>query len=113
MDYSKENWSVRSGMPLVIVDGEGHIVAKPLAHGELPIEQYHENARRIVACVNACAGIETNYLEQGAVPVDVEALLQECAELIALSDSPARKGLFCDIRRAVDRLKAARGGVTA
>ena len=113
MVYSKEKWSVRGGMPLIIVDGNGQIVAKPLAHGDMPVEEYRENARRIAATMNACAGIETQYLEQGAVPVDIEALLGECAELIGLSDIPARKGCFCDIRRAVDRLKAARGEAPA
>lgn len=33
-----------------------------------------ENARRIVACVNACAGIPTEELEQGVVQALIEAL---------------------------------------
>lgn len=105
--------SVREGMPLVIIDESGKIAAKPLAHGELSVDEYRERAYRIVACFNACIGIETRYLQQGAVPVDIESLLEECAKLIALSDSPARKGLFCDIRRAVVKLKSARGEVVA
>lgn len=95
---------------------KGHLVAKeylkldPVFRNENPDRpKILADEERTEACLKACEGIETCYLQQGAVPVDVEALLQECAELIALSDSPARKGLFCDIRRAVARLKAARG----
>ncbi len=33
------------------------------AHSELTQEQQHENARRIVACVNACTGLTTENLE--------------------------------------------------
>ena len=47
--------------------GDGKCIAKLTADscGETP-EESSANARRIVACVNACAGIETERLESGS-----------------------------------------------
>lgn len=42
-------------------------------------ELHKANARRIVACVNACAGLSTEELEQGKVQ-GVDALVEGCAE---------------------------------
>jgi len=38
-----------------------------ITYGHIPIELARANARRIVACVNACAGIPTDVLERGRV----------------------------------------------
>ncbi len=38
----------------------------PNVHGDLSQTERDANARRIVACVNACQGIETESLEKGA-----------------------------------------------
>jgi len=47
---------------------------KKLAYGSIQSETAEANARRIVACVNACEGIPTADLESGAVQRLVEAL---------------------------------------
>lgn len=54
------------------------------------LEMKPEDARRIVACVNACAGISTEALESGAI----KQLLGDCQVLhaIALSMPPPKLG---------------------
>lgn len=53
-------------------------------------EQQDENARRIVACVNACAGVDTDLLEAGELSKPTMLVIQEnkdlkhrCDELLA------------------------------
>lgn len=53
-------------------------------------EQQDENARRIVACVNACAGVDTDLLEAGELDKPTMLVIQEnkdlkhrCDELLA------------------------------
>ena len=68
MSHTPEPWSV----PQPIVDGAGlpfapvfatTLIAKVYSTAFGDTEQATANARRIVACVNACAGIETYVLE--------------------------------------------------
>lgn len=63
-------------------------------------EQQDENARRIVACVNACAGVDTDLLEAGELDKPIMMVIQEnkdlkhrCDELLA-----ALEGLLADMR---------------
>lgn len=56
-------------------------------------EQQDENARRIVACVNACAGVDTDLLEAGELDKPTMLVTQEnkdlkhrCDELLAALD---------------------------
>ena len=56
-------------------------------------EQQDENARRIVACVNACAGVDTDLLEAGELDKPIMLVIQEnkdlkhrCDELLAALD---------------------------
>lgn len=56
-------------------------------------EQQDENARRIVACVNACAGVDTDLLEAGELDKPTMLVIQEnkdlkhrCDELLAALD---------------------------
>lgn len=60
--HTKEPWLIseydRNGEPILTND-EGFDVAYAAAYSDMPST---ENARRIVACVNACAGIDTDCL---------------------------------------------------
>jgi hypothetical protein len=62
--HTPEPWEVRDGMVIKAVGDDGAYVAAavraPAGHSK---EQADANARRIVACVNACAGIPTEDLE--------------------------------------------------
>lgn len=60
-EHTKEPWSVYEGEQIHgVIDSEGKHLAEMWQR-----KQYNslENARRIVACVNACAGIDTERLE--------------------------------------------------
>lgn len=60
--HTKEPWIVAHGSgTLIIVDGRVPAIAMTIGDGQ------EANARRIVACVNACAGIETERLSHGVV----------------------------------------------
>ena len=61
--HTPEPWHVEGAMPLQLRSAAGEVVAKPMANTDMPVEQYRANARRIAACVNACAGIPTEDLE--------------------------------------------------
>lgn len=85
----------------VVVCGEHMEIATCWHHSVGAIEkEMHANARRIVACVNACAGIETDVLEafNGTVPAVLEfyKLTNQRDELLAalekLTDYAERNG---------------------
>ena len=62
-DHTPEPWRVgRRGNDVVGSNGLGDTVAMMIDCDS--DEQTHANARRIVACVNACAGLSTGFLEQ-------------------------------------------------
>ena len=58
MKHTKEPWKKASLYRCYILSDTNENVA---------ITTYHEDARRIVACVNACAGITNEALEAGVV----------------------------------------------
>ena len=64
MTHTKEPWEVLGSNFPQIVDAKG-CVAMMAPDAPMPIQI--ANAKRIVACVNACAGITTEALEKGAV----------------------------------------------
>ena len=96
-------------------------------------EQQDENARRIVACVNACAGVETDLLEAGVLDKPTMLVIQEnkdlkhrCDELLAaLEDavetiewmngciSPAVDEVEKAIREGNSAISKAKGGAAA
>jgi len=76
---SAGGWRVRDGMPAVIEDANGAIVARPLARFDMSADEYRANAARIVACVNACEGI--------ADPSRLVPLLRQAREGAAYLDS--------------------------
>lgn len=67
MSYTKEPWVVAKGRThnnnLVIEDSCGECIALVMEGGI----NDEEDARRIVACVNACAGLPTDLIEKHGV----------------------------------------------
>jgi hypothetical protein len=71
--HTPEPWAQDSNeLFAVTADKDGLIVAETEIHDRTD-EECYANARRIVAAVNACEGISTEALEQGAI---AELLLQ-------------------------------------
>ena len=72
MEHTKEPWhSHDKFIHTQFTSTEGlaqhYAVADVLEHSTIDYETMLANARRIVACVNACAGIPTEALEGGVV----------------------------------------------
>jgi len=65
MSYTKEPYSIRDDghWGLVILGGDGSYVAELSGQND---ELANDDARRIVACVNACAGIASDTLEKSS-----------------------------------------------
>lgn len=63
MNHTKEPWWKECGTDIVTQDGK-FIATTHQPESMVGTELEYENARRIVACVNACAGIETDALER-------------------------------------------------
>lgn len=70
MEHTKEPWETRKGIAGfqdVAILADGGIIAETFERGGNAydiITPAETNARRIVACVNACAGIPTDVLEK-------------------------------------------------
>lgn len=61
--HTREPWKVSTLVPLNICDEKGTLLADTCSGWQSEEGIREENARRIVACVNACAGISTDDLE--------------------------------------------------
>jgi hypothetical protein len=92
MSHTKEPWFLhREGFSTVYVEAriDGGLVQEVAACGPANegAEQQEANARRIVACVNACAGIPTSDLEDqtfiGVSPIQAGELLHQRDKLLA------------------------------
>lgn len=72
MRHTKEPWSARINETVTIRDGQDNQIGI-LTHlhtksgGRRDADEVAANARRIVACVNACAGLDTGMLENVAM----------------------------------------------
>lgn len=85
-EHTKEPWRILPGkypnVPQPIFSEDGQIASVGGYH-EPGHAQRVANARRIVACVNACAGIPTEALESGAL-----------AELVVWAKEAAAPGVY-------------------
>lgn len=73
--HVQDNTEEPGGQLLVDSPYDGAVAICGVADKEPGVARVlHDNARRIVACVNACAGIPTEALEQGVVREALEAL---------------------------------------
>lgn len=97
MRHTLEPWqylTTHKGACVVVIDTTGRDLLQTVGYTDRPSHMPVENARRIVACVNACYGIATSTLEtyralQPAVQHEVEIetdrdrLVAQNAELVA------------------------------
>jgi hypothetical protein len=83
MSYPPEPWHVKShpDANITLIGNDKGWVFYLTHNDEFLPEIQEANARRIVACVNACEGIPTEALEDGAVKQLVE-VLQHCKETL-------------------------------
>jgi hypothetical protein len=90
-EYGPEPWElvITAEYGPVVYDGEGMPVGSYKANSR---ERILANGRRIVACVNACAKIDTEALEAGVLENIIEALYGLLDGLDSNSD-PERCGL--------------------
>ena len=140
MTYTKLPWGVshdnHDGWPLVMAGGKiiANVNLESFSAGvadliEMPAEA---NARRIVACVNACDGLDTELLEKivsfgGTLPRRLEAMTNweqseaekqrdELAEAIRLTldeNGHLADGDVCTLKRLKDALAKVGAGGTA
>ena len=93
-EHTSEPWRVgRRGNDVVGSNGLGDTVAMMIDCDS--DEQTHANARRIVACVNACEGIGTEYLEHfgGTSFNDFKRVKGQRDELLAALESNQSRGV--------------------
>lgn len=77
--HTQEPWKVSTSRSLEIVDASGVALLEMWRRGNPDKEQ--ADARRIVACVNACAGLGTEFLE--SIPdVCFKANTTDCASIM-------------------------------
>lgn len=120
MEHTKEPWSHRNGR---IFQTDRNVLTIANIARAFDGDYSEANARRIVACVNACDGLDTSQLEQfglgtafGTVLFDVTAernqLIQQNAQLLAalrdvISWVPSREKWHTDEPiKAVERARA-------
>ena len=98
MTHTKEPWEVLGFNFPQIVDAKG-CVAMMAPDALMPIQI--ANAKRIVACVNACAGITNDALEAGVVRHSIGEFMQDTDhyedtpvfyDLPLMTDAEGRKG---------------------
>lgn len=91
--HTSEPWSQRDQYVRAPAKGKltPHIAQICCGNTARPTEQELANARRIVACVNACAGIPTEALETGVIS-DAAAYIDDA--LHSLERLPNVEGAF-------------------
>jgi len=93
MSHTKEPWKIADHDKSIVICFQG----KKTAHGTTPYfagggaleSERNANARRIVACVNACKGIDIGALESDGFPMKLAGILalkNERDELLARLD---------------------------
>lgn len=125
MKHTKERWEIshdnHDGWPLIVAGGKiiANINAESFSAGvadliEMPAEN---NARRIVACVNACDGIPDEVLEldqpQFVAILKQRAELAEAIRLTLYENGHLADGDVCTLKRLKDALAKVGAGETA
>jgi len=83
-EHTKEPWSVDPRANLRVRDSHDNTICS-CGTTDLIRDQWEENARRIVACVNACAGVPTFMLE-----MDINGQIQHMRETLQQRDELAK-----------------------
>ena len=116
--HSPEPWHLLpdDGGALTVMSGR-RIVAKVYYHGGSEDPHVHENARRIVACVNACAGIEdpAAFIAKAKEADAVSTALKPVAHLLPEQATRINACLLAceDIEDPAAAIQAARDALTA
>ena len=78
MNHTKEPWEAKADPSYYGIVSEIYAMDKFIASlgGVCSPDEVEANARRIVACVNACAGITNEVLEKGLIKCAVANLAQ-------------------------------------
>ena len=97
MEHTREPWkygkelSASAGEWLISVDAGSCWRGNPIAETRPATGDEQANARRIVACVNACAGVATEELEQGGFVAGLLERLAEAPRWRDVADEPPQK----------------------
>ena len=99
MTHTKEPWHTGEGNETIVYDKDGWgICSATVFHGRHEPDTAKENARRIAACVNACAGISIEALEsQGDKAIHAIGQRDQLISAIknlGLEDPGAHEGLM-------------------
>jgi hypothetical protein len=117
MSHTKEPWHT-GGNGTIIYDKDGWgIASATVFHGRNEPETSEENAKRIVACVNACAGIDTEIIERNQNKVSVmldqrDALMLTAEYLIDRVICSTGSETSVDlVNRAIDQMRELIAGI--
>lgn len=93
MEHTKEPWTADGSDVVAMVDQYPTVIADCLNHESVGREDCDANARRIVACVNACAGTDNETLHQIARMEGQLDFFAQIAELKQQRDDAADSAL--------------------
>ena len=79
MEHTKEPWNVDD---IEIIGADDKEIAQMYMYSSH--KKHESNARRIVACVNACAGIPTEHLEVGPLALATFPVIKQRDELLSV-----------------------------
>ena len=115
MEHTKEPWSIGKPPPngeQTIGDSKGLMVAVATTGDGVSSEA---NARRIVACVNACVGVGTEYLEDNGPIIELvrehNTVLKQRDELLAFAEEVRRSGNTRLASMAIAAIASAKGSL--
>lgn len=116
MEHTREPWkygkelSASAGEWLISVDAGSCWRGNPIAETRPATGDEQANARRIVACVNACAGVTTKELEQGGFVAGLIERLERLTDAMQdfVNDGYNRERAIYELKM-VDALKVGAG----
>ena len=86
MSHTKEPWHVGEGNETIVYDADGWgVCSATVFHAKQAEGEAQKNSLRIAVCVNACAGIETDVIQQNENKVSI--LLTQRDELLKFAQS--------------------------
>jgi hypothetical protein len=114
VNYTKEPWVVSYGYA---DNGAGFVSIVSSSSGESIVGEYgltEEDARRIVACVNACADMPTDWLERTVhIFADYDALRDELLSALKEHETFYQKGMLNSPSGEINRLSVLRKSLIA
>lgn len=119
MEHTKEPWHVaeesfdNDGIQESVIRGmQGRAaIAVTIDFGPNNPLMREANARRIVACVNACAGIPTEHLEVGPLALATLPIIKHRDQLLSTLQDIANSAKYIPACKAKDEILSAVSGV--